>query len=127
MRYDPISNDIYLKGSTMLIPSRATNILLVAILAVGIALVAMLASGVRGGPLDPPGAPGSTLRNIMPAWWSRGNASSWIQAASDSAISQRSTGAGPRPAQGDRLLVAVGQAVHARRDFREGTGGARLD
>ena len=44
----------------MLISNRATNILLVAVLAVGIALVAMLASGARGGPLDPPLAPGPT-------------------------------------------------------------------
>jgi hypothetical protein len=42
----------------MLVSNRATNILLVLILAVGIGIVAMLASGVRGGPLDPPGPPG---------------------------------------------------------------------
>ena len=50
----------------MLISNRATNILLVAVLAVGIAIVAMLASGARGGPLDPPGAPGSTLPQVEP-------------------------------------------------------------
>ena len=44
----------------MLISNRATNILLVAILAVGIGIVAMLASGARGGPLDPPGPPSAT-------------------------------------------------------------------
>lgn len=44
----------------MLVSNRATNILLVLVLAAGIAVVAMLASGVRGGPLDPPAAPGST-------------------------------------------------------------------
>ena len=44
----------------MLVSSRATNILLVAILAVGIGIVAMLASGARGGPLDPPAAPSAT-------------------------------------------------------------------
>ena len=44
----------------MLISNRATNILLVAILAIGIGIVAMLASGARGGPLDPPGPPAST-------------------------------------------------------------------
>lgn len=49
----------------MLISHRANTILLVAILAVGIGIVAMLASGARGGPLDPPGAPGSTMHNII--------------------------------------------------------------
>jgi hypothetical protein len=44
----------------MLISNRATNILLVAILAAGIGIVAMLAPGVRGGPLDPPGPPSSS-------------------------------------------------------------------
>jgi hypothetical protein len=44
----------------MRISNRANTILLVAILAVGIGIVAMLAAGVRGGPLDPPGAPAST-------------------------------------------------------------------
>ena len=44
----------------MLISKRATNILLVLLLAVGIGIVAMLASGVRGGPLDPPGPPSAT-------------------------------------------------------------------
>ena len=50
----------------MLISNRATNILLVAVLAVGIAIVAMLASGARGGPLDPSGAPGSTAGVLRP-------------------------------------------------------------
>jgi hypothetical protein len=40
--------------------SRTQTILLVLILAAGVAIVAMLATGVRGGPLDPPGAPAST-------------------------------------------------------------------
>ena len=44
----------------MLVSSRATNILLVVMIAVGIGIVAMLASGVRGGPLDPPAAPAPT-------------------------------------------------------------------
>lgn len=44
----------------MPVSSRATNILLVLILAVGVGIVAMLASGARGGPLDPPGAPSAT-------------------------------------------------------------------
>ena len=45
----------------MLVSTRATNILLLLVLAVGVAIVAMLATGVRGGPLDPPaGTPGST-------------------------------------------------------------------
>ena len=44
----------------MLTSSRTTNILLIAMIAVGIGVVAMLASGVRGGQLDPPGAPAST-------------------------------------------------------------------
>src|SRR5262245_21481061 len=44
----------------MLVSSRTTNILLVLVLVVGIAIVAVLATGVRGGPLDPPGAPAST-------------------------------------------------------------------
>jgi hypothetical protein len=44
----------------MLVSNRATNILLVLILAIGIGIVAMLASGARGGPLDPPGAPAPT-------------------------------------------------------------------
>lgn len=44
----------------MLISRRANTILLVLILAAGLAIVAMLASDARGGPLDPPGAPGST-------------------------------------------------------------------
>ncbi len=44
----------------MHISSRANTILLVLILAVGVALVAMLATAVRGGPLDPSGAPSST-------------------------------------------------------------------
>lgn len=50
----------------MLVSRRATNILLVLILAVGIALVAMTATGVRGGPLDPPGPPGSTQGVRLP-------------------------------------------------------------
>ncbi len=44
----------------MLASIRSTNILLIVLLAVGVAIVAMLATGVRGGPLDPPGPPGST-------------------------------------------------------------------
>jgi hypothetical protein len=40
--------------------NRTQTVLLVLILAVGVAIVAMLATGVRGGPLDPPGAPAST-------------------------------------------------------------------
>ena len=55
----------------MLISIRVTNILLILVLAVGIAIVAMLASGARGGPLDPPGAPTSTMKtldDIPPSW-----------------------------------------------------------
>jgi hypothetical protein len=57
----------------MLTSSRTTNILLVIILAVGVAIVAMLASGVRGGPLDPPDPPGSTMKTLddIPGSWSR--------------------------------------------------------
>ena len=40
--------------------SRTTNILLVLVLAIGVGIVAMLATVARGGPLDPPNAPGST-------------------------------------------------------------------
>jgi parallel beta-helix repeat protein len=50
----------------MSVSGRATNILLVLILAVGISIVAMLASGVRGGPLDPPAPPASTAGVLRP-------------------------------------------------------------
>ena len=50
----------------MLVSSRATNILLVLLLAVGIGIVAMLATGARGGPLDPPGPPAATLPQVGP-------------------------------------------------------------
>ena len=50
----------------MLVSSRATNILLVLLLAVGIGIVAMLATGARGGPLDPPGPPAATLPQVEP-------------------------------------------------------------
>jgi hypothetical protein len=50
----------------MLVSNRATNILLILILAVGVGIVAMLASGARGGPLDPPGPPASTLPLVEP-------------------------------------------------------------
>jgi hypothetical protein len=50
----------------MLVSNRATNILLVLILAVGIGIVAILASGARGGPLDPTAPPSSTLPQIEP-------------------------------------------------------------
>ena len=50
----------------MLISSRTTNILLVIMIAVGIGIVAMLASGARGGPLDPPAPPASTLPQVEP-------------------------------------------------------------
>ena len=52
----------------MLISHRATNVLLVAILAVGVGIVAMLASGARGGPLDPTGPPSvtGTLPQVEP-------------------------------------------------------------
>ena len=55
----------------MLVSSRTTNILLVLVLVVGIGIVAMLASGVRGGPLDPPGPPASTMHTLAdtpPSW-----------------------------------------------------------
>ena len=45
--------------------SIVTNVLLVLVLATGIAIVAMLASGVRGGPIDPPGPPASTMQNVI--------------------------------------------------------------
>jgi hypothetical protein len=50
----------------MLTSSRTTNILLILVLSAGIAIIAMLATGVRGGPLDPPGPPGSTLPQVEP-------------------------------------------------------------
>lgn len=50
----------------MLISNRANTILLVLILAVGVGIVAILASGARGGPLDPPGPPSSTLPQVEP-------------------------------------------------------------
>lgn len=55
----------------MLVSKRATNILLVLILAVGIGIVAMLATGARGGPLDPQGPPSSTYKSleIVPPIW----------------------------------------------------------
>jgi hypothetical protein len=46
------------------ISNRANTVLLILILAVGIGIVAMLASGARGGPLDPPGAPASTMHTL---------------------------------------------------------------
>jgi hypothetical protein len=57
----------------MLVPSRATNILLILVLAVGIGIVAMLATRVRGGPLDPPGTPASTMHTLddSPVVWDR--------------------------------------------------------
>ena len=57
----------------MLISNRATNILLVLILAVSAGIVAMLASGARGGPLDPTGPPASTMQTLanIPGSWSR--------------------------------------------------------
>ena len=57
----------------MLVSTRATNVLLILVLAVGIAIAAMLASGVRGGPLDPPGPPGPTMKTLdeVPPSWSR--------------------------------------------------------
>ena len=55
----------------MLVSKRATNILLILILAVGIGIVAMLATGARGGPLDPQGPPSSTYKSleIVPPIW----------------------------------------------------------
>ncbi|MBI5283874.1 MAG: right-handed parallel beta-helix repeat-containing protein [Chloroflexi bacterium] len=50
----------------MLISQRVNTILLVLILAAGITIVAMLATEARGGPLDPPGAPSSTLPLVEP-------------------------------------------------------------
>ena len=57
----------------MLISSRTNTFLLVLILAVGIGLVAMLASGVRGGPLDPSGAPAPSMHTLdnSPVVWDR--------------------------------------------------------
>lgn len=58
----------------MLASPRTTNILLVLVLAMGTAIVAMLATGVRGGPLDPPGAPASTMQgldDLAPSWSQR--------------------------------------------------------
>ena len=55
----------------MLISNRANTILLALILAAGIGIIAMLASGVRGGPLDPPGPPASTMHTLAdtpPSW-----------------------------------------------------------
>ena len=49
----------------MLTSSRTTNILLIAMIAVAIGIVAMLASGARGGPLDPPAAPASTMKTLQ--------------------------------------------------------------
>lgn len=40
--------------------ARVTHVLLVLLLLAVLAVIGMLATGVRGGPLDPPGAPGST-------------------------------------------------------------------
>ena len=39
---------------------RITNVLLALVLLALLAVILMLATGVRGGPLDPGGAPGST-------------------------------------------------------------------
>lgn len=57
----------------MLISTRATNILLVLILAVGGGIVAMLASAARGGPLDPLAAPAPTMHTLdnSPVVWDR--------------------------------------------------------
>jgi hypothetical protein len=46
------------------ISNRANTVLLILVLAVGIGIVAMLASGARGGPLDPTGAPASTMHTL---------------------------------------------------------------
>lgn len=52
---------------------RITTTLLVLLLASVFALIGMLATGVRGGPLDPPGAPDSTMKSLddIPGSWSR--------------------------------------------------------
>ncbi|HJT95422.1 MAG TPA: hypothetical protein VJ777_26370 [Mycobacterium sp.] len=44
----------------MLTGTRVNTLLLTLVLIVGLAILAMLAADVRGGPLDPPGPPGST-------------------------------------------------------------------
>jgi hypothetical protein len=64
----------------MFISGRTTNLLLVIILAVGIGIVAMLASGVRGGPLDPPGPPASTMHTLDDIYTTANNIpQSWDQ------------------------------------------------
>jgi hypothetical protein len=57
----------------MLVSNRATNMLLVIMIAIGIGIVAMLASGARGGPLDPAGTPASTMHTLddSPVVWDR--------------------------------------------------------
>ena len=88
----------------MLISNRATNTLLVAILAVGIAVVAMLATGARGGPLDPTAAPASTMHTLddSPVVWGRAlpandgadtcHSSRFLCVLSDAGVLDRETG-----------------------------------
>ncbi len=47
-----------------MIQNRITNVLLGLVLLALLSLIAMFATGVRGGPLDPPGAPTSTMRTL---------------------------------------------------------------
>ena len=52
---------------------RVTTTLLVLVLVSLLAVAGMLATGARGGPLDPPGAPDSTMQSLddIPGSWSR--------------------------------------------------------
>ena len=55
----------------MLVSTRTTNILLILVVAVGVGIVATLASNAWGGPLDPPGPLGSTMKSLdvlVPSW-----------------------------------------------------------
>lgn len=48
------------------ISTRINTLLLLLVLVALLALIGMVATGVRGGPLDPPGAPASTLPQVEP-------------------------------------------------------------
>ena len=56
---------------------RVTAGLLALVVALLLTIVAMLATGAAGGPLDPPGAPASTMQSLdeIPGSWSRSLAS----------------------------------------------------